>query len=590
MALEYVRIRMRFYSLGVVTALIVAIFATASRNAAHASETHPQSRTPDALHYEPPADDLILDREAEREADALSYFVQGLLIQESAQSDEALAAFRKTLDIDPGYTELAERVAAEYLRRGDKTTAIDVLKDAALHSKDSARPHLFLATIYLRDMQRPAIALDYAQKARSVEPENPEVYQALYEIHLATGQPAKALDALSGALDLEIPEPDYWLRIGELHTTLLVPEDGEAKPEDIQRINAIYEKAMQLAGEEDPIVLTVAADYFIHTRQIAKAIPLYLRVLELDPADGDNLMLAVREKLARSFLVTGQRSEAMQVLEDIIKADPTRHETYEFLAQLQEEEKNYLAALGNYEQSLLLNAFNPFVYFKAGELALMVQEPDRAVATLEQGRKLFPDLPAMTYSLAVAYTYAERYPLALAMFENAMRESSSGDGSVINAGFYFNYASAAEQAGDYNLAAEMFQRSINLDPSNAAPALNYLAYMWAERGERLEEAEALVLRALEVEPDSGAYLDTLGWIHFKRGDYEKALPELLRAAGNIETPDPIIFDHIGDAYEKLEDLINARKYWKMALELAPTDEDIREKLEKEALTSSVETP
>jgi len=101
--------------------------------------------------------------------------------------------------------------------------------------------------------------------------------------------------------------------------------------------------------------------------------------------------------------------------------------------------------------------------------------------------------------------------------------------------------------------------------------------MLAERGERLDYARQLILKALEIMPDNGAYIDSYGWVLYKSGDYPGAVRELKRAA-EVITDDPVVFDHLGDAYKAMGDTENARKYWQKALELDSNNDQIRKKL------------
>lgn len=190
---------------------------------------------------------------------------------------------------------------------------------------------------------------------------------------------------------------------------------------------------------------------------------------------------------------------------------------------------------------------------------------------MEGARKRFPDVPQMTYSLAIAYTQAGMHEAALKTFELALSESSIHGEHVESAAFYFHYGIAAESAGDIRQAIRHFKKSIALDPANSAPALNYLGYMMVVRGENLNEAEAFIKRALEIDPENGAYIDSLGWLYYQRGEFRRALAELLRAEQFIDPSDPSnyeIFDHIGDAYGKLGNDTEAIAYWRRALKLA----------------------
>jgi Flp pilus assembly protein TadD len=104
----------------------------------------------------------------------------------------------------------------------------------------------------------------------------------------------------------------------------------------------------------------------------------------------------------------------------------------------------------------------------------------------------------------------------------------------------------------------VLRRVLEINPENG-PALNFLGYSLAERGENLEEAEQLIRRALEITPNDGFFVDSLGWVYFQRGDYGAAVRELERAA-KLAGSDPVISEHLADAYVKVgrtEDAIRA---------------------------------
>ena len=94
--------------------------------------------------------------------------------------------------------------------------------------------------------------------------------------------------------------------------------------------------------------------------------------------------------------------------------------------------------------------------------------------------------------------------------------------------------------------------------------LNYLGYWWAEEGRNLEEAIALIERAVELRPESGYFLDSLGWVHFRLGAPEIAV-QYLEMATALEPADPEIIGHLGDVYWELGRQQEARFKWRLAL-------------------------
>src|SRR4030095_13738097 len=134
-----------------------------------------------------PASDLALRPEGERKAGALAHFVEGMVFEENGEMDKALEAYRKVLNVDPGQSELASRVAALLIQKEDFPQAIDVLKDAIKATPNDAEPYHQLAYIYAKYLRKTDQAVDYANRAIALNPRDIEAYQRLCDIALAAG-------------------------------------------------------------------------------------------------------------------------------------------------------------------------------------------------------------------------------------------------------------------------------------------------------------------------------------------------------------------------------------------------------------------
>jgi tetratricopeptide (TPR) repeat protein len=128
----------------------------------------------------------------------------------------------------------------------------------------------------------------------------------------------------------------------------------------------------------------------------------------------------------------------------------------------------------------------------------------------------------------------------------------------------FVLGSIYERQKRYDSAEAAFKKVLASDPRSAM-ALNYLGYMMADRGTHLEEALAYIKKAVELDPQNGAYLDSLGWAYFKLGNYDLAEENLRKASQRIGN-DATVQDHLGDLYQKLGKLKQAAAHWQRALE------------------------
>ena len=124
-------------------------------------------------------------------------------------------------------------------------------------------------------------------------------------------------------------------------------------------------------------------------------------------------------------------------------------------------------------------------------------------------------------------------------------------------------AQVLESKGDRTGAEQALREMIARDPLDAT-ALNYLGYMFAERGERLDEAVELVGRALRVEPDNPSFLDSLGWAYFQQGKIDLADSPLTRAAEKLPNSS-VVQDHLGDLRFTQKRFADAVAAWKKSL-------------------------
>ncbi|WP_293420252.1 tetratricopeptide repeat protein [Phreatobacter sp.] len=148
--------------------------------------------------------------------------------------------------------------------------------------------------------------------------------------------------------------------------------------------------------------------------------------------------------------------------------------------------------------------------------------------------------------------------------------------------FYFR-GIAYERTKQWSKAEADLKRALELIPeSNArgrAQVLNYLGYSWVDQGLNLEEGLAHIRKAVELTPEDGYIVDSLGWAYYRMGRYEEAVVELERAI-ELRPEDPVINDHLGDAYWRTGRQLEARFQWNHARDLKPEPDDLPRILQK----------
>ena len=208
----------------------------------------------------------------------------------------------------------------------------------------------------------------------------------------------------------------------------------------------------------------------------------------------------------------------------------------------------------------------------------MLTAPEKGLATLETAIRIFPEDLRIHIFLALSYMRMDRHEESLRQFEwiDAAMVRNAAIAKTVQPLFYFWYGQACDRAGHSEACERQIERYLAANP-NSGEALNYLAYMWADQGRNLDRAMDYVTKALKMDPDNGAYLDTLGWIYFKKGDAASAVTYLTRAVKR-EGDAPAIMEHLGDAWYALKKRDKAVSLWLKSLKLVPENQGLRNKL------------
>jgi tetratricopeptide (TPR) repeat protein len=351
-------------------------------------------------------------------------------------------------------------------------------------------------------------------------------------------------------------------------------------------------------GNREALRLTAA--YFSETRETDKADATLQKLESLDPADPDatfrralNFVEARRldegEKLlkelrARLVAQGGKEAELAQVdgqlgyvaflrkdydaavallTPRLFDEDGLNQQAFNILAQIARDRERPADGVRLAEEALKKSKRTPLVVSTLAEF----ERRSASAAEKADGEKLLTALAGEGREGAVAAADAwqrlEAYDRAAATATAAL-EIYRDDPELL-----FRLAASLEREKKTAEAVATFERLITVRPDHA-PALNYLGYMWAERGENLPRANELIQKAVDLDPGNAAYLDSLGWVCFQTGRLDDAEKYLLEAM-ELNPDDATITEHLGDLYEKRGEIGKARREWKRALSLKPED-------------------
>jgi tetratricopeptide (TPR) repeat protein len=479
----------------------------------------------------------------------------------------AIKAFQRGLAYDPDHPELPRLLAEALLQSGQAEPALKVLEDFLRRQPQGREPYLLLVDILTR-LDRKAEIVSRLEAAAKNDPKNAPLQYLLADQYREDGQKEKA-EALYKELLATQPDPQGFgalsaslLRdrkadelIGLLGEAFAKPDTLEAvKPQielivgDPAFVGQLLDAGLKLQQADPPklsresrLVLSYIAT---KAKQLDKLVPIQRLALQRDPSPQ-----AYREFWLDLYR-NGKYADAAATLDEMIAKYPAE-KTLQILVALAQSRAlaNQLEpALAAVEEALRLDAGEQEALRLKGYILGRLDRNDEAIAHYKRMIEQFPDN------------------------DEVVKRARSGL-SVI----YVNQEKLAEGEAELEILLER-------EPDD--PGINNdLGYLYADQGKDLEKAEGMIRKAIAEDPENTAYLDSLGWVLYKRGKFREAVESLEKAALDA-TADSTIHDHLGDTYFKLQELKKARDAWKVAeakaAEAVPPDRrlgEIRKKLE-----------
>jgi len=247
--------------------------------------------------------------------------------------------------------------------------------------------------------------------------------------------------------------------------------------------------------------------------------------------------------LGFAYQELGQHDKAIATFEEARRQSPDDPAVASYLIEANLAAKKYGAAADAAKAAVAQNPGDLRLVRLQAQALRHTGKTDQGITLLENALKAHADDPLAYISLAQLYNDVDRPAQAVKVLQDAQAKFPKDDAIA------FELGSVYDKQKKFAEAEAAFRSVLSRDPENAT-ALNYLGYMLAERGERLEESVTYLKKALQIEPDNGSYLDSLGWAYYKSDKLDLAEQNLKRAADQLRT-NSVIQDHYGDVLAKL---------------------------------------
>lgn len=519
-------------------------------------------------------------------AEVLAHYSAALQFEAAGKLRQALEHYVAVFQADPTNADLAAHTAGLTLQFQGREAALKILEDAVRANPKTPAPLLNLARFCSTyPPEDGALQEDRAAQALTTAlaafPGHAEVYDAAVLTFLVQGARDKAVKVMEQAAKQPSRDPLFWLAVGRTAARVWPLGQAEFLTEHRQKVTPFFENALKqvtaVNGEE--VMLQVARQYLL-SNDMDRARELCEKIAK------EYESLEARKLLFRLYEAAGQKDKALAALEAAVKQAPQDADQQRLLATEYDKRKEPAKAIAPLEAAILYGGGEIGDYVKLGWQYYQTQKLEKMVRLGERMVKLFPTHPLVHYQLAIAFRAREQWADSVRHFAEAERHASATQAELLDHLFYYQYGVTLERMERYEDASRMLEKSVTLtpreDPKAAANTLNFLGYMWLEQGKRLDKAGECILKANELVPEQPAYVDSLGWFHYKKGNYTEALKELAHAEELLQPlapEDAEILEHLGLTHLALGDKAKALEYLERAHALATPDLKARKRIE-----------
>src|SRR6516164_7880373 len=519
--------------------------------------------------------------------------------------NNAIREFEEVVRIDPTEQPSLVMLARLYSIKGDRDKAAGIYKQILGREPGSEEAVTALAKLQM-DAGNYKEAADLLEQFVKGHPDSDNALQTLGEAYSNLQEYVKSADAYKRAAELD-PD-DIEIKKAEAQAMFLADNLDEATklyqdlakvaPDDgvsLLRLGQIYRREMKydLARQ----YLQKAAQSFPDSLEVQ----LNLVMLDHDEGHLEEALKRANDILKKTEKSNGRYNEAEKqnrriflvnqgMLNQTLGNYEAAVKTFQDIKNLTNEKDGRLDALiietyrmarnldkaQQYsDQALIQNPGNRQLQMVHADLIAERGRVDEGIKALQQLQKgTEEDLDVLSAQVSV-YQRAKKYDQAQNVLNTAIQRFPDREQ------VYFLQGALDEKQKKYSDAEKAFRKALELENDDPA-VMNYLGYMFAERGVRLDEARSLVEKAVKAEPTNGAYLDSLGWVYFKQNRLDLA-EEYLKKAVIFVNSDSSIHDHMGDLYYKTKRYDEARNEWTKAIQLSSEQEEtdkVKKKLDE----------
>ena len=519
---------------------------------------------------------------------AVEHFIRGSISEVLNDYKTALLEYNEALLHDSSSATIYNKVAEGYIRLKKFDSAEKILNNAIKRFPENVESYRILAAIYYSQHQMDKAEQVY-EKIIQLDPNDLESRYAIIALYLAQGKDMRVAEQYENIMEAGYGTPEMQIRVGDIYLKNKSFDKAERIFSDFFKENSTDERAflgMAKFHLTKGDTLTAINWYKkgIDTNSSFETCLEELRDLYIEQKEWDEAILLLNQviadnadmienylRLGELYYSKGDTSKAIEEFAGVIERFPDDFRAYFSIGSLYYQGNLTESAEQYLKKAIEKNKDFSRGWILLGFLYLNNHRIEDAERHFSQAIEQFPDHPDINFFIGSVLNQRRKADEAIPYLEKSIQLKSN---------YYIDALGALAMIYDgqkiYHKSDSLYQIALKERTGDALLMNNY-SYSLSVRGIKLDEALEMAQKAVTADSTNGAYLDTLGWIYFKLGNYQKALEHISRAVKYRDTSAEVM-EHMGDVYEKLNDMGNARIYWQKALEIDSSRTDVQKKL------------
>ncbi len=487
---------------------------------------------------------------------ALKYFMDGQMYMNQGEYALAILEFQEALELDPDAGTIYVSMAECYWNLGKTKQAEKQLKRALEIDSHDTEALEMLGNQYILRKQYPDAEKVFLTLTQ-LDSTKTNYLVTLGELAKIRKDFKTAIQYYRKAFSADPSRIDYLETAGQfaLHT------------QDFPLAESLFKHLVSLEPEHLPYVSTYV-DLVLELKHYQQGIEFFESLNQQFGTTADRMA-----QIGLLAYQAGQKEKAYQSVKQAVTIDPSNPDYLSTLIDLYLNDETLDSVQVLADSFIVAYPEDPRGYINRALVAFNRQDPSSVVKILTPIVVDFPKNFTIHYLLGLSYNQLKEYDQAELFLKKS--QAIRPDSRSVKHSLALLY----DTTNQWELSDSLFQVLIDSD-STDAQALNNYAYSLVERNLDLKRAYAYAKKAVELEPDNSAYLDTMGWIYFKLNNVSEAL-KYIKHSLEIDNTNPVVLEHYGDVLMESHQEDAARTAYQQALKLDSENERLKEKAEAE---------